>query len=127
MNLQQRLESFRKLGEQLRNLSEAELDELYFRATAHNNWFTRENVVHAIKSVGELLQADKLDQLTTNYNLTEKSEKKVALIMAANIPLVGFHDFLSVLIAGHSVVAKLSSQDLYLLKEVVSMLVKISP
>lgn len=127
MNLQQRVESFKKLGEQLRNLSEAELDELYFRATSFNNWFTRENVVHSIKSIGEMLRADKLDQWTKNYNLPEKSEKQIALIMAGNIPLVGFHDFLSVLIAGHSVVAKLSSQDPYLLKEVVSLLIKINP
>jgi hypothetical protein len=127
MNLQERVEAFKVLGEQLRNLNESELDEWYFRATAHNNWFTRENVVHAVKAIGEMLQADKLDQWIKSYDLPQGSNKEIAIIMAGNIPLVGFHDFLSVLISGHSVVAKISSQDPYLLKEVVALLLKINP
>jgi hypothetical protein len=127
MHLQQRLEAFKKLGDQLRTLNEQELDEWYFRSTAHNNWFTRENVVHAVKALGAMLDADKLDKWVSEYNLVENSDKKVAIIMAGNIPLVGFHDFLSVLIAGHKVLAKLSSQDPYLLKEVVKLLLEIEP
>ncbi|SMG39827.1 Acyl-CoA reductase (LuxC) [Marivirga sericea] len=127
MNLQQRVQAFKALGEQLRNLSESELDEWYFRATAYNNWFTRENVFHAVKAIGEMLEADKLEKWVEQYDLPTESSKKIAVIMAGNIPLVGFHDFLSVLISGHSVVAKISSQDPYLLKEVVSLLVKIQP
>ncbi|HET8860086.1 acyl-CoA reductase [Marivirga sp.] len=127
MNLQSRLNAFKTLGEQLRNLSEAELDEWYFRATSYNNWFTRENVVHAVKALGEMLQAEKLEQWVNRYGLPENSNKKVAVIMAGNIPLVGFHDFLSVLISGNSVVAKLSSQDPHLLKEIVALLIKINP
>jgi hypothetical protein len=127
MNLAARLEVFKILGEQLRNMSESELDEWYFRATAHNNWFTRENVIHAVKAIGEMLQPEKLEQWVEKYDLAEEGSKKIAVIMAGNIPLVGFHDFLSVLISGNSVVAKLSSQDPYLLKEIVKLLVEISP
>ena len=127
MILQERLKAFQTLGEQLRSLNESELDEWYFRATAHNNWFTRENVFHAVKAIGEMLQAEKLEQWVERYELASDSSKKIAVIMAGNIPLVGFHDFLSVLISGHSVIAKLSSQDPYLLKEVVSLLLKIQP
>ncbi|RUA34423.1 MAG: acyl-CoA reductase [Bacteroidetes bacterium] len=127
MHLQQRLDAFKELGNQLRNLSEQELDEWYFRATAYNNWFTRENVVHAVKALGKMLDADKLEKWISEYDLAEKSDKKVAVIMAGNIPLVGFHDFLSVLISGHKVIAKLSSQDPYLLKEVVKLLLEIEP
>jgi len=127
MNLQKRVEAFKKLGVQLRNLTESELDEWYFRATAHNNWFTRENVVNAVQAIGGMLEAEKLEQWVKQYNLPSDSTKKIAVIMAGNIPLVGFHDFLSVLISGHSVVAKISSQDPYLLKEVVSLLLAIEP
>ncbi|WKK78085.2 acyl-CoA reductase [Marivirga salinae] len=127
MNLSARLEAFKSLGEQLRNISEAELDEWYFRATSYNNWFTRENVVHAVKALGEMLEAEKLEQWISNYDLPEESSKKIAIIMAGNIPLVGFHDFLSVLISGNSVIAKLSSQDPYLLKEIVAKLIAINP
>jgi hypothetical protein len=127
MHLQQRLDAFKKLGAQLRNLNEQELDEWYFRATAHNNWFTRENVVSAVKAIGHMLEADKLERWVKSYNLQEDSKQEIAIIMAGNIPLVGFHDFLSVLISGHSVVAKISSQDPYLLKEVVALLLKINP
>ncbi|ADR21118.1 acyl-CoA reductase [Marivirga tractuosa] len=127
MHLQQRLDAFKKLGTQLRTLNEQELDEWYFRATAHNNWFTRENVVHAVKALGNMLDADKLEKWVSDYDLAENSDKKVAIIMAGNIPLVGFHDFLSVLISGHKVLGKLSSQDPYLLKEVVKLLLEIEP
>ncbi|WP_296621396.1 acyl-CoA reductase [Marivirga sp.] len=127
MNLSARLEAFKTLGEQLRNMNEAELDEWYFRATSYNNWFTRENVVHAVKALGGMLKAEKLDQWVENYDIPQENPKKIAVIMAGNIPLVGFHDFLSVLISGNSVVAKLSSQDPYLLKEIVAKLIKINP
>lgn len=76
MNLSARLKAFKTLGEQLRNMSESELDDWYFRATAHNNWFTRENVVHAVKALGEMLQAEKLEQWIEKYDLPEESTKR---------------------------------------------------
>ncbi|WKK81439.1 acyl-CoA reductase [Marivirga arenosa] len=127
MNLQQRVNAFKTLGDKLRALSEAELDEWYFRATAHNNWFTRENVKHAIEAISEMLQSESLDRWTQEYDLADTSDKKVAIIMAGNIPLVGFHDFLSVLIAGHKVIAKISSQDPFLIKEITSLLIDLEP
>ncbi len=127
MTFQERLQAFIKLGNQLRNLPETTLDEWYFRATGFNNWFTRENVFHAVRALGDMLEEDKLKKWTATYDLEKTSEKTVALIMAGNIPLVGFHDFLSVLMAGHKVIAKLSSQDPYLLKQITAMLIEIEP
>lgn len=95
MNLQTRVETFKELGKELRQLPEAEIDELYFRATAHNNWFTRENVAYAIGAIGEMLNEKKLDQWLSDYDLHDRKEKTIAVIMAGNIPLVGFHDFLT--------------------------------
>ncbi len=127
MNLQERLNAFIKLGTTLKNLPESSLDEWYFRATGYNNWFTRENVASAIKAIGFMLEEEKLVNWTKSYDLGDSTSKTVAIIMAGNIPLVGFHDFLSVLMAGHSIVAKMSSQDPYLLKKVAEILFEIEP
>jgi hypothetical protein len=53
--------------------------------------------------------------MASNYELAQNDTKTVALILAGNIPLVGFHDFLSVLISGHNVKIKTSSNDQHLL------------
>ncbi|MBK6264129.1 acyl-CoA reductase [Marivirga sp. S37H4] len=127
MTFQERLQAFIKLGNQLRDLPEATLDEWYFRATGFNNWFTRENVFHAVRAIGEMLEEKKLEKWTSVYDLDNSPGKRVAIIMAGNIPLVGFHDFLSVLMAGHQAIAKLSSQDPYLLKQVTALLIEIEP
>ncbi|GAA5030279.1 acyl-CoA reductase [Marivirga lumbricoides] len=127
MTIEERLAAFIKLGNKLRNLSEIELDEWYFRATGFNNWFTRENVSHAVKAIGGMLEEEKLRKWIAPYSLDSSTGKTVAIIMAGNIPLVGFHDFLTVLMAGHKVLAKLSSQDPFLLKKVSELLISIEP
>lgn len=127
MTAQERIQAFIQLGIQLRNLSEVQIDEWYFRATGFNNWFTRENVSHSVKAIGNMLEEEKLQQWIQKYPVGESTHKTVAIIMAGNIPLVGFHDFLSVLIAGHKVLAKLSSQDPYLLAKVSELLIAIEP
>ena len=127
MTLEERTKAFAELGEQLRNISEAQLDEWYFRATSFNNWFTRESVAESVSAIGQMLQPEKLKKWLSDYDFSNSQTKKVAVIMAGNIPLVGFHDFLSVLIAGHRIIAKLSSQDPYLIKEISRMLIEIEP
>ncbi|MFT4739678.1 MAG: hypothetical protein ACI9L9_000452 [Marivirga sp.] len=127
MTFQHRLNAFIKLGTQLRELPSAHLDEWYFRATGFNNWFTHESVSNAVHAIGNMLQEEKLQQWTAPYAINESTDKSVAIIMAGNIPLVGFHDFMSVLLTGHKVIAKLSSQDPYLIKEITKMLISIEP
>lgn len=127
MTAQERLKAFIQLGTLLRNLPENELDEWYFRATGFNNWFTRENVSHAVRAIGHMLEEEKLQSWIKKYPLGQSTHKTVAIVMAGNIPLVGFHDFLSVLMAGHKVLAKLSSQDPFLLKKVSELLIVIEP
>jgi hypothetical protein len=81
----------------------------------HNGWFTKENIHFAINNWAEALKEDSLDNWLSAYKFDEVSPKIVAIIMAGNIPLVGFHDFLSVLITGHNVIVKQSSKDKQLL------------
>ena len=74
-----------------------------------------------------MLQADKLKEWTEKYNFENVSPKVVGVIMAGNIPLVGFHDLLSVLISGHFAAVKPSSDDQFLTKIMVDWIVEIEP
>ncbi len=132
MNLQQRIDAFVKLGDFFKQFSTAQInktDNSEFntklfdafkmqieRSKEFNGWFTEENVLKSIESWSASLCSDNLHKWTSKYNFDIlENPKNIAIIMAGNIPLVGFHDFLSVLICGHSVVVKLSSNDKYLL------------
>ncbi|NJB35546.1 acyl-CoA reductase [Croceivirga sp. JEA036] len=95
-------------------------------AEAHNGWFTQENCLRSLKAWGAELTEEKLTQWLSTYpEIGSKPSKKIAIIMAGNIPLVGFHDFLSVLLSGHRVLVKLSSNDKILLPLVASYLQEI--
>ncbi len=90
--------------------------DLIALSQSHNNWFTPDNVHFSISSWSEALTEKNLNQWLSAYSFTEKEPKNVGLILAGNIPLVGFHDFLSVLISGNYVLVKTSSKDDYLIK-----------
>ena len=90
--------------------------DLIALSQSHNNWFTPENVYFSISSWSDALTENNLNQWLSAYSFTEKEPKNVGLILAGNIPLVGFHDFLSVLISGNNVLVKTSSKDDYLIK-----------
>ena len=84
-------------------------------AKEHNSWFTYENIAFSLSQWTEALTESNLKKWLSAYSFDDITPKKVAIIMAGNIPLVGFHDFLCVLISGHSVLVKLSSNDKHLL------------
>lgn len=92
----------------------------------HNGWFTEELVRKSLLNLGNWLTEDKLSAWLTNYPFAI-TPKNVAVIMAGNIPLVGFHDFLCVLASGNSVQCKLSSEDNKLLPRLVYYLKQFSP
>jgi len=91
-----------------------------------NGWFTEEAVLHVFKGWGEQLTKSNLEQFSVNYTFVD-IPKKVGVIMAGNIPLVGFHDFLCVLLSGNSIVVKLSSDDKTLLPALIVLLKNFSP
>ncbi|MEO8235585.1 MAG: acyl-CoA reductase [Flavobacterium sp.] len=94
---------------------------------SHNGWYTNENVHFSINSWAEALTQENLDKWLSNYNFTKFNPKTIALILAGNIPLVGFHDFLSVLISGHKVLIKTSSNDQHLLPFLAKYLIVVEP
>ena len=94
---------------------------------SHNGWFTPEQVQFSVQSWAKALTEDNLNHWLSNYDFSKIEPKKVGLILAGNIPLVGFHDFLSVLISGHDVLVKTSSNDQHLLKFLVNYLIAVEP
>lgn len=97
------------------------------RSRSHNGWYTEEQVYFALQSWAEALTPENLDKWLENYNLEGIEAKKVGLILAGNIPLVGFHDFLSVLITGHKALVKTSSNDQHLLPFLAKYLIAVEP
>lgn len=96
----------------------------------YNGWFTQENVENALISIADNLTEDKLIKWLEAYKpiLNENKEpSKIGVVMAGNIPLAGFHDFICVLITGNVFIGKLSSQDKLLLPLLADVLVEIEP
>tara|TARA_B100001059_G_scaffold142693_1_gene142657 strand:+ start:1579 stop:2643 length:1065 start_codon:yes stop_codon:yes gene_type:complete len=143
MQLINRIQAFAKLGKFMSQFSDNNYlkkenipyNDLYFnkmvelikQSKSHNGWFNESNIQFAFKSWGECLTEKNLQKWTTQYNIDNSSNKKIAIILAGNIPLVGFHDFLSVLISGNNVIAKLSSNDKLLLPFLANYLIELEP
>jgi hypothetical protein len=97
------------------------------KATQANSWFTTENIAIACNNIAEqYLQKDKLILWINNYQLPSQA-KLVGIVMAGNIPLVGFHDLLCGFICGHSLLIKLSSKDEVLMTHIVDKLTEWEP
>lgn len=136
MKLEERINSFAVLGETLRGLlhGKSEFRNDSFNTMietqhSHNPWFTTVNVRKAITAISDELTLENLTRWTGNYPLLNERTVplRVGLIMAGNIPLVGFHDFLSVLISGDNLIAKTSSKDNELIGFISNALCDINP
>lgn len=131
MTLTERNKAFIHLGNFLSQFAEHQPykkenipnNDLFFEGMLHqiklaeeyNGWFTNENIRFALKNWSETLTENNLSTWVSAYSFNSKHPKTVAIIMAGNIPLVGFHDFLSVLISGNKVLVKQSTKDKQLL------------
>jgi len=127
MTLQRRIEAFAQLGNKITRLSADELNVLTGNVRNENPWFTPESTLMALQGISKFLTKEILQNWTGKYLLSNSSGKKIGVAMAGNIPLVGFHDLLCVLLAGHQLVAKLSSQDSVLIRFVRESLIEINP
>jgi hypothetical protein len=120
MRLPERIEAFAELGSILRETLEGrknkysdKIENLIARQQTINPWFTPENVRMALKSIAASLTEEKLMEWTGRYPELNSDYQpvRVGVIMAGNIPLVGFHDFLSVLITSNRIIARTSTKD----------------
>ncbi|NQY06099.1 MAG: acyl-CoA reductase [Flavobacteriaceae bacterium] len=130
-NLNKRIQAFSQLGHFLSQFTtngiekndSIKYNDIFFdafkmqleRASEFNGWFTLGNVLFACEGWANLLNEENLNQWLSDYSIDDTNTKTIGIIMAGNIPLVGFHDFISVLITGHKVLVKQSSNDKHLL------------
>ncbi len=127
MDLKRRINAFVRLGEEIRSLSSDELKRLAINAEAKNAWFTEENVLFAFRELGAMLNEGNLNEWLSEYDFDDLRPINVGIVAAGNIPMVGFHDLMSTLLSGHRALVKLSSDDNYLIKSVLSILYKLEP
>ncbi len=149
MELKQRIKSFAELGKSLNSFLKLvnqeelenyqgnfcnefkELNSAINSSFHYNGWFTRENVLFSINSISASLNETILLKWISSYETVnypwDKSPKKIGVVMAGNIPMVGFHDMLCVIISGNVFYGKLSSQDKLLLPALSNILLKINP
>jgi hypothetical protein len=130
MNLQARIKGFVALGHQLSDPNNTLLNEAKLEAYRQNAWFLPEFIDQAIFQIREqFLQQTALEAWTASYPSisNEATNLKVGIVMAGNIPLVGFHDLLSTLIAGHTAIVKRSSKDQVLMDFIIKSLIHIDP
>ncbi|NLL27957.1 MAG: acyl-CoA reductase [Bacteroidales bacterium] len=87
-----------------------------YNAKIHNKWFTKENIIKSINAIADMIsEKGAVRMWLEKYSLPTKNPKKIMLILAGNIPAVGFHDVLCTLISGHIAVVKMSSADKHLI------------
>jgi len=128
MNLQQRIELMGRLGDYMRS-EESEWIAAKARAYTWNNWFIPDFIDKAVDNItGQFLQREALTAWAEAYPVkTENTARTVGVIMAGNIPLVGFHDFLCVFLSGHRQRIKISSKDDVLLPFLIKQLIQWEP
>lgn len=111
MMTDERLEGLINLGNYLDAIDEVELEQVVINVRSENPWFTPGSINLALEGIRRYLDADSLKKWISHYTVTPQNSRKIAVVMAGNIPLAGFHDMLSVLVSGHVLLAKLSSKD----------------
>lgn len=128
MKLQERLEILIQLGKYISSQDEG-WQAAKIRAQQKNNWFVTDFINQAAHTIAQqFLQPEQLEQWAAHYHLDDNiSAKKIGIVMAGNIPLVGFHDFLAVFVSGHQLVIKQSSKDDVLLKHLVDWMTTQNP
>jgi hypothetical protein len=127
MNLAERKLAFVKLGKRIPEFLKEKEDSIFTIAYAKNKWFDEDNTRLAFAGLEKYFTEESITTWLENYTVENTSTKNVGIIMAGNIPLVGFHDLFCVLMSGNNVWVKLSSKDDFLAKEVINLLLEVEP
>lgn len=127
MNFQHLIPVFAKLGAFFKQQSELQ-PEVFHQAYVRNNWFITAYIAKAVAAWGDELTENRLRQWLQVYEQEpQPTPRQVAVIMAGNIPLVGLHDLVCVLLSGHHAVVKMSDDDQVLMQWVIRELIRIEP
>jgi hypothetical protein len=125
MVIEERIKAFVQLGEYINTLPEEKFKTLAERIRVENPWFTEDSLRMTVRGLEAFLDEKKMKTWLGGYSFPTGPPKRVALIMAGNIPMVGFHDLLCVLLSGNVALIKLSSKDTVLIKWMVDRLIEI--
>ena len=129
-SLTDRLQAFVKLGDFIRDALDSGLpSSLLHEAQLANPWFVEPEIKRALQGLSVWLNKDTLEAWVAHYAIPDEQPIPctVAVVMAGNIPVVNFHDVLSVLVSGHKLLGKLSHQDPDLLPWLMDALLRIEP
>lgn len=128
MKREERIEALVQLGQYIAAYGE-HLQAYVARTEFNNKWFTKDNQKQSLLAIAsQFLDKDKLEEWVSSYDIPVENEAKtVGLILAGNIPLVGFHDVLTVFISGNKSLIKLSDKDRFLLPHLLDKLKEFAP
>jgi hypothetical protein len=143
MNLQERINAFTDLGKKIRSIldqlsekedsasgSDSDFRQVAAQAGLKNQWFTMDNICLALENWSKTLTREHLETWLKTYQAaleTPREIKRVGVVNAGNIPFVGLHDLISVLLAGHSYTGKNASDDPFLLPFIAELLIEVEP
>ena len=127
MIIEERIKAFVQLGEFIKSLPEEKFKTLAESIRIENSWFTEASLRMTVSGILNFLDEKNLKEWLSRYAIPERHPKVIAIIMAGNIPAVGFHDLLCVLINGDAALIKLSSKDTTLIKFLIEKLLEINP
>ena len=127
MNHSERIAAFVALGQRLATISPDEVLALAARARNQNAWFDVPSVTAAMAGIAHLLAEAPLRHWAARYPPEPTTVHQIGVVMAGNIPFVGFHDMLCVLLSGHVLLAKLSADDTMLMTWLMEELMRIEP
>ena len=131
MTLKERTEAFTALGQKLdlllseENNQNSDFNDFLLNCYYSNKWFDKKNIRFALSQIVEMLRPEKLYKWIDAYDSShfkKDNPRRVGVILAGNIPMVGFHDFLCILISGHIFIGKLASNDNLLMPYVADLL-----
>ena len=122
LDFKERIKAFSELGTLFKeNIDKKEnknfpkwdllLEDTLIESKTYNSWFTIDNLKLSLKNWSKSLEETIISDWLFRYNVVDKSSKKIAIIMAGNIPVVGFHDLLCSLLLNFDCLVKLSSDD----------------
>ena len=133
LNFKERIKAFSELGTLFKeNIDKKEnkkfpkwdllLEETIIKSKSYNSWFTIDNLKLSLKNWSDSLQENNISDWLLKYKIEDKSSKRIAIIMAGNIPAVGFHDLLCSLLLNFDCLVKLSSDDKFIIPFIVKFL-----
>jgi hypothetical protein len=128
MTLDERIHVLSEVGLLLQSGVHPKMEAIIHQAHINNQWFTIDNINKSIRAIcSEYLEKEKLSQWVQGYELAQINPKTVAIVMAGNIPMVGFHDMLCSFISGHKTMLKCSSKDEVLIPAIIEFMAEIDP